>query len=1508
MKKTLLLLLLLPFLGFAQAVPAGSYVISSGSAAPLNSLANAIAYINPRGIGGNVTLLIDNDQTVAAGTQILINEFTGSSTYTLTIKPNDGKNINIIGDVNNALFALNGADNIIIDGNNTLVDNALRIYNNHTTSAENSRLGIRLYNNADNNIFRNLSIQLNIIDKTKDVFAIGVCSGGTTIGDAGNNSNNTISNIKFINVKQPVFIVGSDNNNKNWTITKSTMGSDVEDNQPSLGIYLSNVNGYVISNNTISGITKSSNYNSRTASGITLLETSTGSIYNNIISNITNKQYTNSSSTAGIFINSSSSSSNTIYNNIISNVYTAQNDNNDYNYHYPGHGIYIKTSGTNKLYYNTIVQKPTSTTNGRSSCIFIEDATSVDLKNNILYNTRANGTQYALFSRITPSKLTSNYNAFYGTSANLPNIIRSESTAYSLAGWKTYSAKDDKSTTTAPTFVDFANSNFHLNTTATSNADLLGIQISGITTDIDGDTRVKPYMGADEIFACTPPTITTQPTDLVACEGQNGSFSVVTSTAGATYQWQYSADGSTGWTNTDGTAFVSDHNKATLVLTNIPLSYSNYYVRCIVSTSSTCFTNSGKAKLTVNPALTPSVTVTSSEASTTICDGTLVTFTANPTNPGAAPKYQWYLGGNALTGQTGKTWTTNTLNNGDQISVVLTSNATPCLTTPTATSNVITVTIIKTDRGRTKGGSHICQGTASPTLTVYNFDDPNKDQPYTDTSRIIRWEYSDDNNQTWTPIAGTAGLVNYTPGILAASRNFRAVAKNPSCVQGPASIETRIDVEFAPTIDSQSTATQTQCIGGTFNPLTVTASGFNIMSYQWYSNTTASTTGGTSLLNANGARTNSYTPQSATAGTVYYYCIVTGKCGPVTSAVSGAIITKGASTPPTVGTIKQPSCTVSTGSVVLGNVPASGKLIESRGTTYNFVASGTTYEVTGLAPGTYKFAIDDNCGVQYSADIVIQSTNVWDGTKWSAGIPTTADNIIEFKGNYSENVDLTGCSCTVSNNAVVVIKTGKTLKITNAVNVVSGTLTFEDKSSLVQINNVANTGNITYKRIAPKIRQADYVYWSTPVNPQKLVGVSPLTMSDKFFYNNAPGWIAINSNSNMEIGRGYIIRGPETYSNTARADYEASFNGVPNNGDISTGSLAVAKYHLIGNPYPSALSVDKLIDGNTVLNGTVYLWTHNTAVNPVGNYNYNVNDYAVYNRSGSVGTVAKTGNASNASEKPTGYIAAGQAFFVSTKLTGPVNFTNLMREGITTNSQFFKSNETSKETAIEKNRVWLNMTSGEGAFKQLLVGYIEGASNGYENKFDGITMDGNSYMDFYSMINANKFTIQGRALPFVDTDIVPLGYRTAVAGSFTISIDEVDGSMTNQAIYIEDKVTGAVHDLRYSDYTFTSEIGAFTDRLVLRYTGKTTLGTGDFENLENGLLVSVKNKVIDILSSKENIKEVTVYDITGKLLYNKKKVGTTELQIQNLPSSNQVLLVKVTLENDFVTTRKVIFN
>jgi hypothetical protein len=155
--------------------------------------------------------------------------------------------------------------------------------------------------------------------------------------------------------------------------------------------------------------------------------------------------------------------------------------------------------------------------------------------------------------------------------------------------------------------------------------------------------------------------------------------------------------------------------------------------------------------------------------------------------------------------------------------------------------------------------------------------------------------------------------------------------------------------------------------------------------------------------------------------------------------------------------------------------------------------------------------------------------------------------------------------------------------------------------------------------------------------------------------------------------------------------------------------------------------------------------------------------------------------------------------------------------------------------------------------------------------------------------------------------VVPLGYRTTIAGDFTISIDQVDGDLASQAVYIEDKNTGVVHDLKAGKFTFTTAAGNFNDRLVLRYTNK-TLGTGDFENTENDLIVSVKEKVIKVNSAKESIQQISIFDITGKTLYTKNKIESTDFLISNLQSGNQVLFIKVTLENGFIVSKKIIFN
>jgi hypothetical protein len=147
----------------------------------------------------------------------------------------------------------------------------------------------------------------------------------------------------------------------------------------------------------------------------------------------------------------------------------------------------------------------------------------------------------------------------------------------------------------------------------------------------------------------------------------------------------------------------------------------------------------------------------------------------------------------------------------------------------------------------------------------------------------------------------------------------------------------------------------------------------------------------------------------------------------------------------------------------------------------------------------------------------------------------------------------------------------------------------------------------------------------------------------------------------------------------------------------------------------------------------------------------------------------------------------------------------------------FKDSTVTKKTLIESHRIWLNLTNAGGAFKQLLVAYITGATNGFDRMYDGISTDSNPYIDFYSIDGGRNLTIQGRGLPFLTTDEVPLGYKTNIVGTFNITIDEVDGLFVNQDIFLKDLVTGVTHNLKNGTYSFTTLAGRFNDRFVLLY-------------------------------------------------------------------------------------------
>ena len=56
----------------------------------------------------------------------------------------------------------------------------------------------------------------------------------------------------------------------------------------------------------------------------------------------------------------------------------------------------------------------------------------------------------------------------------------------------------------------------------------------------------------------------------------------------------------------------------------------------------------------------------------------------------------------------------------------------------------------------------------------------------------------------------------------------------------------------------------------------------------------------------------------------------------------------------------------------------------------------------------------------------------------------------------------------------------------------------------------------------------------------------------------------------------------------------------------------------------------------------------------------------------------------------------------------------------------------------------------------------------------------------YNVINDSEYVIQGKGLPFAATDEIALGLKATSAGTYSISLDNIDGLFTTQNVYLKD--------------------------------------------------------------------------------------------------------------------------
>jgi len=609
---------------------------------------------------------------------------------------------------------------------------------------------------------------------------------------------------------------------------------------------------------------------------------------------------------------------------------------------------------------------------------------------------------------------------------------------------------------------------------------------------------------------------------------------------------------------------------------------------------------------------------------------------------------------------------------------------------------------------------------------------------------------------------------------------------------------------------------------------------------------------------------------------------------------------------------------------------------------------------------------------------------IWDGTAWSPNAPDSNTPAI-IMGDYNTSITTPGfvaCSLTVNTMATLIVDENYTIEIENNVTN-NGTISVLTTGSFVQNNNSATftngSGNSTVtKKSAFANDWLEYTYWSSPVIGETIGNaLLPADSNRRFRFraenfmdnaaetnnnnmlvngfhddedDNGNDWMLVSGGDTMLPGVGYaatlstISFNPPMAGVAIQVDH--IFTGPFNNGIIDVTAYRNDfinldnNWNLIGNPYPSAISIDDFFaenvydeNANGVLEGAIYFWSHQNPpsgnVNGNSQNNFSQTDYILVNGMGGTAAGDITGdNIVDADDNPKPFIPSGQGFFISfddnaTNVTAPSNnadgeafvegtvtFNNAMR--VTgDNNQFYRTASNATSTI---NRLWLNLTTDTGVFNQILIGYTDAATNGDDGTYyDAIrnrSFGNNTF--FYSTIeNSNEnYAIQGRATQSLTVDeVVPLGLYTTIANPaiYSISISHFEGDfLANNTVYLKDNYANVIHDLNTSDYSFTTDSGEYKDRFEVVF--KTNfLSVDGFDLSENDInIIELQNDNVKFtVPSNTTIKTVKIIDVLGREIYNFR--GSESTETYNLSHlSSATYIAQITLNNGEVITKKAI--
>ena len=328
----------------------------------------------------------------------------------------------------------------------------------------------------------------------------------------------------------------------------------------------------------------------------------------------------------------------------------------------------------------------------------------------------------------------------------------------------------------------------------------------GVDINPANDSASRSYTVTQSVV----PTLSITASNTVICSGTSVTLRAMYTNGGTSPLLQWRRNG------------ISFGNTDSIVTSSL---LNNDSIICILSSSATCAIpatlNSNSIVMNVNTTQPAAVTIAAS--ATSICTGQSITFTATPVNGGTQPSYQWKRNGINV-GTDTSIYQSNALNNGDSITVVMTSNL-GCASPATDTSNFVKVSVnqVTPSVSIVAAATSICSGVVDTfTATPVNGG----------VSPTYQWKRNGINVGVNSNLYITSALANNdTIEVFMTS--------NAACAQPALVSSNKIGVSVTPTVTPTVSVTPSSngiCSGTSVSFTTAITNGGATPSYQWKKN------------------------------------------------------------------------------------------------------------------------------------------------------------------------------------------------------------------------------------------------------------------------------------------------------------------------------------------------------------------------------------------------------------------------------------------------------------------------------------------------------------------------------------------------------------------------------------------------------------------------------------------------------------------------------------------------